>query len=193
MGGTFFLHGYISYIADVITRMYVLYVISIWKHASTDPKTYIIWHKQIDCTCKRMQQMSRWVSRAWSRSQFPVDRGATTSSSSEADWLFWERRPRLLPVLCWKELILMTKLKKEIWVVSHWSKQRLFCCLLSVNLPTILKSKAAQTRSVIICIKVIWKKVKAAQDFLHSQCLLRWWAFQQGQVILRMHKTGIIG
>lgn len=68
---------------------------------------------QKHCTCSRMQHMSRWVSRAWSRAQFPELRGAMTKSSSEADWLFWERRPRLLRVLCWKELMLMDKNKKR--------------------------------------------------------------------------------
>lgn len=72
------------------------------------------------CTCSRMQQMSRWVSRAWSRLQFPEVTGEMTNSSSEADWLCSERRPRLLRVLCWKELMLWTDTKKERWVVLHW-------------------------------------------------------------------------
>lgn len=54
-------------------------------------------------TCSRMQQMSRWVSRAWSRPQFPEVKGAATSSSS--DWLL-DRRPKLFRVFCWKELML---------------------------------------------------------------------------------------
>lgn len=58
-------------------------------------------------TCCRMQQMSRCVSRAWSRPQSPEVRGdMTNSSSSEADLLSFDRMPRLFRVLWWNELML---------------------------------------------------------------------------------------
>lgn len=102
-----------------------------WHHVSMETLR-LVW---LLCTCSRMRQISRWVSTAWSRPQFPEVSGAMTNSSSEADWLSWEQRPtadRLLIVLCWKELMLMDREERWRWVSSQvTAAQNLSTCKLT--------------------------------------------------------------